>query len=36
VAQLAAVLAVMATAVIARDLRTIRREHATAIHDFGR
>jgi low temperature requirement protein LtrA len=36
VAQLAAVLAVMAAAVIARDLRTVRRDHTTAIHDFGR
>jgi low temperature requirement protein LtrA len=36
VAQLAAVLAVMAAAVIARDLNTVRREHTTAIHDFGR
>ena len=36
VAQLVAVLLVMATAVIARDLRTVRREHTTVIHDFGR
>jgi len=36
VAQLVAVLLIMATAVIARDQRTIRREHSTAIHDFGR
>lgn len=36
IAQLTAVLAVMAAAVIARDLRTVRREHTTAIHDFGR
>lgn len=36
VAQLAAVLVMMAAAVIARDLKTIRTEHNTAIHDFGR
>jgi low temperature requirement protein LtrA len=36
VAQLAAVLVVMAAAVITRDLQTVRREHTTAIHDFGR
>jgi low temperature requirement protein LtrA len=36
VAQLAAVLLVMAVLVIARDLQTVRREHTTAIHDFGR
>jgi low temperature requirement protein LtrA len=36
VAQLAAMLVVMAAAVIARDMRTVRRERTTAIHDFGR
>ncbi|MET7393290.1 low temperature requirement protein A [Dactylosporangium sp. NPDC005572] len=36
VTQLVAVLVVMATAVILRDLRFVRREHSTAIHDFGR
>lgn len=36
VAQLAAVLLVMAAAVIAKDMKTIRTEHTTAIHDFGR
>jgi low temperature requirement protein LtrA len=36
VAQLAAVLVVMAASVIARDVRTVRREHTTVIHDFGR
>jgi low temperature requirement protein LtrA len=36
VAQLVAVLVVMAAAVIARDLRTVRETHTTAIHDFGR
>ena len=36
VAQLAAVLVVMAAFVIARDLRTVRETHTTAIHDFGR
>jgi low temperature requirement protein LtrA len=36
VAQLVAVLLVMAVSVIARDLQTVRREHTTVIHDFGR
>jgi low temperature requirement protein LtrA len=36
VAQLVAVLLVMAAFVIARDLRTVRETHTTAIHDFGR
>jgi low temperature requirement protein LtrA len=34
--QLTAILLVMAAAVIARDLKTVRTEHTTAIHDFGR
>jgi low temperature requirement protein LtrA len=36
VAQLVAVLVVMAAAVITRDLRMVRETHTTAIHDFGR
>lgn len=36
VAQLTAVLLVMAAAVIAKDLKTVRVEHTTVIHDFGR
>ncbi|GAB3858571.1 low temperature requirement protein A [Dactylosporangium cerinum] len=36
VAQLTAILVVMAAAVIARDVKTVRVEHTTAIHDFGR
>ena len=31
-----ALMLVMAAAVIAKDLRTIRTQHTTAIHDFGR
>jgi low temperature requirement protein LtrA len=36
VAQLSAVLVIMAATLIARDLRTVRRLHSTVIHDFGR
>jgi len=36
VAQMTAVLVIMAAAVITRDLQTVRRQHTTAIHDFGR
>ncbi|GAA2342638.1 hypothetical protein [Dactylosporangium salmoneum] len=36
VTQLVAVLAVLVTAAITRDLRTVRVLHTTQIHDFGR
>jgi low temperature requirement protein LtrA len=36
VAQLTAVLLVMMTASIARDLRTVKEQHTTEIHNFGR
>ena len=36
VAQLTAVLLVMAAAVIAKDMKTVRAQHTTVIHDFGR
>lgn len=36
VAQVTAVLLVMAAAVIAKDIKTVRAQHTTAIHDFGR